>query len=876
MIKNQFVSLATKNAIIYILLILCSAFALSYLYYKQSANIILESAKDGLKQKSDLIDTRFNSYIQDISQDLLYLSQSNLLQQYIESSHPEDKIKLEQDYFSFLTSKTYYSQIRIIKNDSVGQELVRLIRDKHNIHIAMESELQTKGSYEYFQKAIRLAEGKIYFSEINLNKEYFKISYPLTPTLRAATPIFYKGKVNCVLVFNISLIHLIHELNQLIGQDQSLYLMNANGEFIFHKDTTKWFASELRHEANADSEFNIKLVNEAKTLHEEFFTLQDQFLFIKSIAYPGPNQQILLGIQQSQNQILSLFRSWKLTVGGLAFLVAGLCTLIALFWLRKQSQDLKNMTKSLLEFPQKMQFNHLPIKRNDEIGLLADSIVQVSTELKQNIDKLDKERIKAEKAFKEKEEFLDNMSHEIRNPLQSISAMVSLLDGNSPREDQKPMIENLKFSSDHLQGLVSDILDFSKLREGKIKLKNHPIDLKALITKIVKAQQFEANLKKIELSTTMDVKEQWVILDEIRLHQIMSNLLSNAIKFTPDHGKVSIAIKEKEPPIEAHATRQIEFSVCDTGIGILSENYDKILRRFHQEDRQDILQGESGAGLGLSIVTELLNLYGSELRLESKLNQGSCFSFSLNLKANSTSTVSNYQHAASENRLLIIEDDPQIVHLLETAFQDFKIQSFRDFSSIEGQSFNEKFDFIITDYWIGSIKLNSEIIKRLKTHLKSNGSLILLTGNYKIENEAFSDSLDHILYKPVNLETLKKLLIRPEYSSQLVADFSQLYNDYDDQKELVKSALHILIQEWKAASGNFEKAIFNSNQEELNAVIHKLANSLRRLKLQQLEIKWQGITLTHCTEEEKQILHSETQQDFATQLRYFENEFARL
>jgi signal transduction histidine kinase len=238
-------------------------------------------------------------------------------------------------------------------------------------------------------------------------------------------------------------------------------------------------------------------------------------------------------------------------------------------------------------------------------------------------------REKAIQANQAKSIFLSNMSHELRTPLNGIIGTTNLLIDNSDPADQKRNLEILKISSKHMMALVNQVLDFSKIEAEKANLDYKTFGFKEFGEKIwlIFNQQFLA--KGIDFEMQMDdaLLQMWVSSDEVRLSQIINNLLSNALKFT-EKGKVQLFIQllQKE---QEHAT--VSFVIADSGIGIEQHKQKAIFESFTQEE-SGTTRKYGGTGLGLTISSKLVNLFGGELLLKSEKNVGSTFSFELSLK----------------------------------------------------------------------------------------------------------------------------------------------------------------------------------------------------------------------------------------------------
>lgn len=236
---------------------------------------------------------------------------------------------------------------------------------------------------------------------------------------------------------------------------------------------------------------------------------------------------------------------------------------------------------------------------------------------------LHKARKDAEEGLMAKSDFLSNMSHEIRTPLNSVIGLSNILLEKNPREDQKEQLNVLLFSANNLLAIVNDILDYNKIEAGKINFEYIQMDLVQVAQDLLTSNMLNAREKGIDLVLEKDPSFNCKIIgDPTRLSQVIGNLLQNAIKFTrKGHVKLRI-IEEKRS--KQHITLTIK--VEDTGIGIAPDKQKLIFERFTQADTSTS-RSFGGTGLGLAICKRILELQGSQLRLESELGKGSVFYF---------------------------------------------------------------------------------------------------------------------------------------------------------------------------------------------------------------------------------------------------------
>ena len=248
-----------------------------------------------------------------------------------------------------------------------------------------------------------------------------------------------------------------------------------------------------------------------------------------------------------------------------------------------------------------------------------------------------KAKLAAEKANAVKSGFLANMSHELRTPLNHIIGFTDLVLDNSFGElnqDQAEYLTYVSQSSQHLLSLINDILDLSKVEAEKIELEKFEIDLLEFLEQVAAMANTRGAEHSVRINLEVDQIPDTVIADERRLKQIMDNLLSNAAKFTPEGGRISIKARccslfDSRSPESENAGDGVVISVSDTGIGIRSEDLDRIFKPFEQIENSPNRRFE-GTGLGLSLTKRLVEIHGGKLWVESQgEGQGSEFHFFL-------------------------------------------------------------------------------------------------------------------------------------------------------------------------------------------------------------------------------------------------------
>lgn len=265
----------------------------------------------------------------------------------------------------------------------------------------------------------------------------------------------------------------------------------------------------------------------------------------------------------------------------------------------------------------------------------------------------------AEKAALAKSEFLSVMSHEIRTPLNAIIGTIMLLQYQDLAPDQRELLNVMEISSENLLSLINDVLDFSKLEEGKIIFAERNVNVLHFLKNIKMANQVKAEEKRNRIKITYDDDiPEFLVCDDVRLGQILNNLISNAVKFTKD-GTITMRV---EMQAQSKTDVDLLFSIEDTGIGIPKEKQALIFERFTQANN-NITREFGGSGLGLTIIRRLLQLQGSEIYIESEPGIGSKFFFTLKFKKSTSEIREEAKQSGTENRpdlsgkkILLVED----------------------------------------------------------------------------------------------------------------------------------------------------------------------------------------------------------------------------
>ncbi len=291
---------------------------------------------------------------------------------------------------------------------------------------------------------------------------------------------------------------------------------------------------------------------------------------------------------------------------------------------------------------------------------------------RKQVAELEEARREAVHANKAKSEFLSNMSHDIRTPMNAIVGMTAIATANLHDSQQvQNCLRKITLSSKHLLGLINDVLDMSKIESGKLTLNVDQVSLREVMESVVSIAQPQVKAKKQHFDVFIhDILSENVCCDSVRLNQVLLNFLSNAIKFTPEGGSIHVATYQEESPKGGDYVRT-HIKVKDNGIGMSPEFKDKIFESFTREDSTRVRKTE-GTGLGMAITKYIVDAMGGEIQVESALGAGTEFSVTLDLEK---AMIPEADMILPEWNMLVVDDDEQLCESTVAALKSIGVNA---------------------------------------------------------------------------------------------------------------------------------------------------------------------------------------------------------
>lgn len=503
----------------------------------------------------------------------------------------------------------------------------------------------------------------------------------------------------------------------------------------------------------------------------------------------------------------------------------------------------------------------IAITGDEAIGIVRD----ITEAVKINKELFSAKRT-AEEALNAKENFLSMMSHEIRTPLNVVIGMIYLLLEQDPRPDQLKFIHTMKFSADNLLSLINDLLDFSKIKAGKIVFERSDFNLREIIQNIYNSYKLQMDSSRVNV--VLDIEEDLPVMvygDSKRLSQILNNLLSNAQKFT-ESGEIGISVTKNKAE---GSTVWIDFRISDTGIGIGEKKIKDIFKPFEQGE-PDISRKYGGTGLGLAIVKQLVDLQEGSIQVQSRTGTGSVFMITLPFEKLKKSSDAEEERRKIGEGIRLMEslnvlyaDDVHSNLFLMKGYAD--LWKFQLDTADNGQETlnlfrKNSYDLILLDLQMPGMN-GFEIAREMR---EVEGSIGVHTPILAITGDISDSTLAHIykagmedyLSKPVDPKIMLEKICRWHQKGRNEGSSSEMNDDpevtvdpagiqfiefqqvdylYEEVPDQYSQYIRQLIREFRTNLELIRIALAEENFDEFRRIRHSMKSNIKLLKMYPLQ-----------------------------------------
>ena len=575
------------------------------------------------------------------------------------------------------------------------------------------------------------------------------------------------------------------------------HISSLTGERVFNIFERIYFEDKIK--AYLVKEYRTKEIAEQFTLtfynYKGFSYLinRDGTVMVRS-GHKNSNKTLsnlfdLISLEQNEIQMIEEFKNsiYKLKAGWAKFNYNGEGMVFCYEALRADSNWL--LVSVIPEKVITQQAESILVKTVLFLGIIVAIILIIvglfyavkMQESKVHTTQLQKALKETDAANKVKGQFLMNMSHDVRTPLNTILGMTAIAQKESDdKEKMSECIKKIDIAGKHLLSLVNDVLDMSQIDSGKMILTEEVISLTQLFKKVADMMKIEAKEAKLTIDWTIQLKDEIIIGDSLRIQQVLINIINNAIKYTSEGGHVLLEMIQLEDKVkEGYGTYR--FSCTDTGIGMRQDFLERIFL-FFERDKNTTLSGVAGTGVGLAITKGILDLMGGSICVKSELNKGSTFTVDFHFKVQKQElqkeqdTIqdvivdSNSQEQTQDytnKRILLVEDVELNMEIAEELIGTTGVQIDKAYNGKEAVELFSKnpcgyYNLIFMDIQMpvmDGYEATSQIRSLDKPDSKSI-PIVALSANAladDIENSLNAGMNEHIA-KPIDMEAVWKVL----------------------------------------------------------------------------------------------------------------------
>jgi signal transduction histidine kinase len=609
-----------------LVLVLLISLSIALIGYFGNASIISDFQRETVKKRSDFEVDRLQLAFSELNHDIRFIARLPMVQELANLEPEQDsamrhaKHDLASIFMQMLEAKPDYTQVRLIQAAQNGLECVRVDQRDGAIFRIPEDELQAKGHRDYFVQASQKKSGEIYHSKINLNQENGLVEYPARPVLRVAMPIYDdRHLLFGIVIINLNFKTFIERVLRL-GLDRNryaYYLLNQEGYFLYHPDSGFTFGFDLGFDLRAEHEFS-ELVGfsgsgeAARTFRMDALPGASRRLaqFTKFQVFE-PVRELAFGVVASYDDIgrASIYTTLVIILV-MCFLTA--CAVILAIWFSSQiTQPLEQITAAtqrLCTDEPELDSLALPIDREDEIGVLANSFKQMQVSVKQHQQQLERANDRLFDINRDLEHFARVASHDLREPIQRIAGLASLYQSvfeNGESQEAEHVLGQLHDECDKALGQLADFREFTDISQDA-RLQREGCWIEDVVCSVIDeySEQLEARGVQVDIAPLPQLS---VYPSLVRV--LYRNLVDNALK----HVKVDGF--HLEFTCEAAPSGHFVLGLRNSDSSISEGNAKRVFDLFSRLD-----EGLMGHGVGLAICKRIVNFHAGRIWVEPELN----------------------------------------------------------------------------------------------------------------------------------------------------------------------------------------------------------------------------------------------------------------
>ncbi len=470
-------------------------------------------------------------------------------------------------------------------------------------------------------------------------------------------------------------------------------------------------------------------------------------------------------------------------------------------------------------------------KNNEVVGSIGIHLDVTDRKNLENKLLLAKEN--AEKNVDFKESILTTMSHEIRTPLNGILGMLREMDKQVVSEEIKKQLDYSIMASEHLMTIVNNILDYSKLQEGKMLIKRKPARLEDSIDKVLQILKSKIQEKNLEVEVYSTLNDSY-LFDNIKIEQILFNVIGNAIKFTD---KGTITIKSSASPI-TKKLHNVIFSISDTGIGMSPKTLDSLFTKYSQGSSFE--RGSKGTGLGMAITKELTELKNGKIEVESQKGKGSTFTFEFEFKVFEGVIKKDEQESIDtsflkDQNVLIVDDNEMNRIVAQNVLEKTgaRLWFAEDAKSTFELIHNHSFDLLLLDLFLPD-KNGNEITRILRNEYQMDIPIIGMSANInqRYIDDCMEAGMNKYLHKPYNEYQLLQIIAREMNKEEKLYDLHNLLEMSRGDDDFIQKMIRIFVENTEESLPKIRSLAEKNEVEMLQKVIHKLKPSVMMMRIE--------------------------------------------